>query len=296
MENKLDITSTAVEKGIDLAKDFLGKLILPSIEETGLLLQDKVTLWRFNNQVKMLNKAQVVCEKHNIKFKTISLKLLCPLLDYTGLEENEILQDKWANLLTNMIDSEQNIENHVFPYLLSQISLDEFVLIESICNKKIERVESIKIELAEFLESKSTLEEELKTQLERYVAENKIEKENMVKSVLFTERQRKIWEIDSKVRDLAAQEKAIRSKLEQNEYIPASEIKGYEVSNLLRLGIIKNIPRPYAYVEKNLIKNNPDSEYLELGDLEITIESEEDDLIVSQLGELFIKASNEKKE
>jgi len=106
MENKLDITSTAVEKGIDLAKDFLGKLILPSIEETGLLLQDKVTLWRFNNQVKMLNKAQAICEKNNIKPKTISLKLLCPLLDYTGLEENEILQDKWANLLTNMIDSE----------------------------------------------------------------------------------------------------------------------------------------------------------------------------------------------
>lgn len=296
MENKLNITSTAIEKGIDLAKDFLGKLILPSIEETGLLLQDKVTLWRFNNQVKMLNKAQAVCEKHNIKPKTISLKLLCPLLDYTGLEENEILQDKWANLLTNMIDSEQNIENHVFPYLLSQISLDEFILVESVYNKKNERVGSNKEELTEFLDSKLILEEELKTQLERYVAENKVEKENIVKSEAFAERQRKILNIDSKLRNLTAQEKILRSKIEQNEYIPTSEIKGYEVSNLLRLGIIKNIPRPYAYVEKSLIKNDPYSEYLELRDIEITIDSEEDDLIVSQLGELFITACNEKKE
>ena len=136
----------------------------------------------------------------------------------------------------------------------------------------------------------------MKTQLERYVAENKEEKENMVKSVLFTERQRKIWEIDSKLRDLATQEKKFWSEIEKNEYIPTSAIKGYEVSNLLRLGIIKNIPRPYAYAEKNLIRNDPHSEYLELLDLEITVESEEDDLIVSQLGELFITACNEKKE
>ena len=35
---KLDITSTVVEKGIDLAKDFLGKLIGPAMAETGLLI------------------------------------------------------------------------------------------------------------------------------------------------------------------------------------------------------------------------------------------------------------------
>ena len=33
---------------------------------------------------------------------------------------------EWAILLGNMVDSEQNIENHVFPYILSQISSNEF--------------------------------------------------------------------------------------------------------------------------------------------------------------------------
>jgi len=295
MEKKLDITSTAIEKGIDLAKDFLDKLILPSIEETGLLLKDKVTLWRFDNQVKMLNKAQAICEKHNIKPKTISLKLLCPLLDYTGLEENEILQGKWANLLTNMIDSEQNIENHVFPYLLSQISLDEFVLIERVYIKKTKRVEFIKAELTDFIKMKPILEQELKSQLEQYVTENKSENEDLIKSEIFSERQRKIWKIDSELKDLGTKEKILRSKIAQNEYISASEFKGYEISNLIRLGILKIIPRSYGYVNNHRIKNEPNSSYLELQDLEITIDAEEDDLIISELGEIFISACNEKK-
>lgn len=296
MERKFDITSTAVEKGVDLARDFLGKLILPSIEETGLLLQDKVTLWRFNNQVKMLNKAQAICQKLNIKPKTISLKLLCPLLDFTGLEENEILQDKWANLLTNMIDSEQNIENHVFPYLLSQISLDEFNLIESVFYRKMENIKIRKEELTVFLSTKPKLEVELISQREQCIIEYKIEKEQNGNSPLIYRLQGLIHEIDSKLKDLTKNEEVKRNSIQLTEYIPTSDLKDYEISNLIRLGIIKNIPRPYAYIERDLIKNTHDSEFLGLRDLEITIDLEEDDLIISKLGELFITACNEKKE
>ena len=56
--SKIDITSTALEKGIDTAKEFLEKLIGPTVEETGLLLKDKVTFWRFKNQIRMINKAK----------------------------------------------------------------------------------------------------------------------------------------------------------------------------------------------------------------------------------------------
>ena len=119
---KIDITSSVVEKGIDLAKSFVDKLIVPSVEEVGLLLKEQVTFWKFKNQVRMLNKAKVYCEKHKISPKTISVKLLFPLLEYAGLEEEEELQDKWAILLSNMVDSEQNIQNHVFPYILTQIA------------------------------------------------------------------------------------------------------------------------------------------------------------------------------
>ena len=190
MTNKIDITSTAIEKGIDLAKDFLEKLIIPTVEETGLLLKDKVTMWRFNNQVKMLIKAKESCEKYGIKPKTVSLKILCPLLDYSGLEENEILQDKWANLLTNMVDSTQNIENHVFPYLLSQVSVDEFMMVEAIYKMRVERVIKLQSELQEFLIHKPSFENKLKDQISELEKEMKDEKD---KRPYNFETQRKKW-------------------------------------------------------------------------------------------------------
>lgn len=144
---KIDITSSVVEKGIDLAKDFLGKLISPSVEETGLLIKDQISSWRFKNQIKVLNKAKDYCEKHNISPKQVSFKLICPLLEYASLEEEEILQDKWSILISNLVDSEQNIENHVFPYILSQLSLNEYEALEKSFLSKKERVEKLNQEM-----------------------------------------------------------------------------------------------------------------------------------------------------
>lgn len=292
MTNKIDITSTAIEKGIDLAKDFLDKLIIPTVEETGLLLRDKVTMWRFNNQVKMLIKAKANCEKHGINPKTVSLKVLCPLLDYAGLEENEILQDKWANLLTNMVDSSQNIENHVFPYLLSQVSVDEFMMVEAIYKMRLERIKNLEDELKVFLADRPNIEKELKEQISQLDRELKEAKE---KKTYDFETQRKKWDKEKELRELESKERSIRSSIKQPELIPSGELREYEISNLIRLGIIKSVPRPYAYVGEHRIQNNPDSEYLYLQDLEITMDAEEDDLILTELGELFIAACNEKR-
>ena len=49
---KVDISSTAIEKGIDIAKSFVDKLVLPSVEELGLLVRDQMSYWRFSNQVR----------------------------------------------------------------------------------------------------------------------------------------------------------------------------------------------------------------------------------------------------
>jgi hypothetical protein len=119
MPPDINISSTTIEKGIDFAKSFLDKLITPAIEEMGLLLKDQVSLWRFNNQVKILNKAKLICEANNIPIKSISPKILCPYLEQCSLEDDELLQEKWAHLLSNMVDSRKNIQINIFPYILS---------------------------------------------------------------------------------------------------------------------------------------------------------------------------------
>jgi hypothetical protein len=138
----LNVRSSTVEKGLDLAKEFLGKLIGPAVEEVGLLIADPIRSWRLNNQVKILSKAKKYADTHNLPLKAINLKVLVPLLDYAGLEETEPMQDKWANMIANMAGSEANLQNHVFPYLLSQISIEEFNELKKLLDKEGDYIET----------------------------------------------------------------------------------------------------------------------------------------------------------
>jgi hypothetical protein len=132
--NKIDISSTVIEKGIDLVRDFVEKFLGSSIEEAGLLISDNIKLRRFKNQIKILNKAQKIVEENKIDVKQISLKVLVPLLEYSSVEEDENQQDKWANLLINYIDIKKKYETTVFPYILSQLSSTEAEDLETIKN------------------------------------------------------------------------------------------------------------------------------------------------------------------
>lgn len=277
--NKLDITSTVLEKGIDLAKSFLDKLIAPAIEETGLLIKDSIAKWRFNNQVQALNKAREYCIKHDISPKQISFKLICPLLDYASLEDNEILQDKWGILLANMVDSEQNIENHVFPYILSQISINEYKALEMTFDHKLERIKNLKAEIKGFKENYPQKEREL------------IKKIKESKSDI-----RLTFRFEKELRDLKYQETKLNISLKEPEILGENEIQEFEVLNLVRLGLAKSVIQHYVHAEPIKIPYRGEEEYPEdLNiDVEVGIEQDYEYYILTELGELFIKACSEK--
>ncbi|WP_291401928.1 Abi-alpha family protein [Daejeonella sp.] len=136
MSKELNIKSSTIEKGLELAKDFLGKLISPTIEEVGLLISDNIKFLRFKNQVKILLKAKNYIEKNNISLKEIPIKILVPLLEKASLEDEEKLQDKWSNMLVNMVDSETNFQNQIFPHILSQMSLGEYEALQEVFQKE----------------------------------------------------------------------------------------------------------------------------------------------------------------
>ena len=291
---KLDITSSAVEKGLDLAKDFLDKLIIPSVEETGLLLKDRVTYWRFKNQVKMLNKAKEFCEKNKISPKSISVKLLYPLLENAALEEDDLLQDKWAILLSNMVDSDQNIENHVFPYILSQISKNEFEILEGICLDKKERIKKLESELAAFVKNKPMIEQDLKEQIEKLkgdVEEKRSQQGHDFREVWKVQKQ--IMDKEQELRSLGYKEGTIKRSMLYPEHIPDEYLREYEMSNLIRLGLAKAMQETYGSRQTLEIPNDPDKEYLTV-DVDIDVESENYH-VLTELGELFIDACTEKQ-
>lgn len=298
MEKKLDISSTAVEKGIDVAKDFLDKLIMPAIEGTGLLLYDQVNLWRFKNQIKMVNKAQIYCEKNNIKPKQISLKLLCPLLDYSALEEDELILDKWAILLSNLVDSDQNIENHVFPYILSQLSSKEFQVLEKVYDEKLIRIQRITNELENFKTDKPRIEEELRLEIKKIES-----KKWQIMLDTGKEFSNEIWDLQKEIRKYENQINSLKYKeisllqsLKKHETIPLDSVKDFELSNLIRLGVIKEEKEFYANSQTLEIPINNESEYMHSHlkvDLDIDVDSNIEN-ILTELGELFIKACKEK--
>lgn len=294
MSNKLDLTSTALEKGIDLAKDFLDKLIFPAVEETGLLMKEKVTYWKFKNQVRILNKAKAFCEKNDINPKTISFKLLVPLLETSALEEDELLQDKWAILLSNLVDSEQNIENHVFPYILGQLSKNEFLIIENVCKKKNTRVCAKEKELKNFLKDQPRLIKECEEEIT--ILENKIQEESKKQGYyssqylnLESKKRGLYWELEM-IKD---GESRIKYAMAEPEEIPESKLKEFEISNLIRLGLVKYIQETFAGSQTLEIPNEKDEDYLKV-DFDIDVDYDEKH-VLTELGELFIKACSEKK-
>lgn len=290
-DKKFDITSTALEKGLDIAKDFVDKLIMPSIEEAGLLIKDKVTMWRFSNQVKMLNKANDYCQKHKISPKKISLKLLSPLLEHAGLEEDDLLQDKWATLLSNMVDSEQNIENHVFPYILSQISTGEFLALETTLKLRGERKRKLSGELEELKRMRPEFERQIKEKLEQA---KKLVEEKLQRKESHWEAQQDVWKLSGELRSLDVKENQIAKAMGDPQYL-SGDLEEYETSNLIRLGLIRLFQKTYGYVTTSRIRNNPNSEFLDLEDAAVEIETEFEEYLITELGELFVQACSEKK-
>jgi len=305
MSNELNLKSSTIEAGIEIAKEFLGKLIMPAVEETGLLIKDQVTFWKFKNQVNILNKSKVYCLKHNIEPKKIQLKLLVPLIENSALEEDEDLQDKWAILLSNMVDSEQNIENHVFPYILGQMSKKELLFIENTYLSKKDRIRNLEFQLSEFKDKSIRLNKELDRKKVNYHNEKEnaeytsslpIEGLNSLKSDYYY--------FIKKVRSLRYEEKNIRRKISLLEIIPNEELENFELSNLVRLGLIKEVRETSADNYKLKIpkekeneihryNQDPNDEHL-IVDVEIKLRTNIEYMLV-ELGELFIQACSEKE-
>jgi len=295
MKGDLNIKSSTVEKGLELAKDFLDKLVMPAIEETGLLIKEKVTYWKFKNQVKILNKAKEYCEKHGIEPKAVSFKLLVPLIETSSLEEDKILQDKWAILLGNLVDSDQNIENHVFPYILGQISTNEYLILEKVVSDKKERVASLKKELEKFIEDKPKFESDLKAKIKD--REEAIQKEKGDKQYIFSD---KVWELRKQKMDLEGQLRSMnyrknsyKFRINLQEVVPENSLREFEISNLSRLGLVRYIQENFTDSQTLEIPNSPDDDYLTV-DFDIEVDYEEKN-ILTELGELFVEACSEKK-
>ena len=118
----MNINIKALEITAETVKEFLQSVITPPLEQVGGLLADQIKLYRFKNQVDILQKATDYINAKGIKTHKVGLKTLVPLLEDCSLEEEGYLQDKWTSLFVNTVKEDSKIESYIFGRILREMS------------------------------------------------------------------------------------------------------------------------------------------------------------------------------
>jgi hypothetical protein len=128
-ENKHTELAHGIGIAAEKALDFIEKVMAgPIIEGTGIFT-DKVKYWGFKNQVDIIQKARNYLKAKGIDTpKKIPIKDVTTLLEYASFEENEMMQNSWASLLANTLNSDNKFNAcHIFSQILNQLSVNEVI-------------------------------------------------------------------------------------------------------------------------------------------------------------------------
>lgn len=118
----------AVGKGIDAAREaggFLSKYIGGPLEEAMGILQDRLKFIRWEKKLCLLGKANTILAQKGpyLQRRPVPLKLAIPILEDGSLEEDNSLQDIWAQLLANAADASSGVEvRRAFLTILNDLS------------------------------------------------------------------------------------------------------------------------------------------------------------------------------
>ncbi len=114
---------------LDKSEKLLSTLFGEGFKELGGIFGDKIRIKRLKNQIMILNEASKIMEKSGLRANQLNLKILVPLIEKSSLEEDEKLQDKWANLIANIASSPENgLEPKLINTLSSLSSIEAVIL------------------------------------------------------------------------------------------------------------------------------------------------------------------------
>lgn len=100
------ISEVALQASKDLGiNGALRLLFKPAATELGFIFEDIVKEWREKNTLRILQKVDIKIEEKQIQINpnAINRKLLCQWVEGAGSEDDENIQEKWANLLVSVI-------------------------------------------------------------------------------------------------------------------------------------------------------------------------------------------------
>ena len=127
----------AVEKATETAQTFLYSICKPAADEFGLLLKDRVRLWRARNLANIANKAKelVIVNADGVQL-CAHPRLVAEVVEHGSWCEDERLQSMWAGLLSSACTADGKDEsNLVFADLLKRITTSEARFLAYVCER-----------------------------------------------------------------------------------------------------------------------------------------------------------------
>ena len=126
-------TQALIEGGMKPFSDLIRTVLGPAAEEAGAMFQEHVRSYRIQRQIRLWAQTQKALEALGVKPRQVPLRLLAPIIENASVEDDDDLQDIWANLLANAAGSEGVAEVHPsFPGILKDFTPQDAKFLDSL--------------------------------------------------------------------------------------------------------------------------------------------------------------------
>jgi hypothetical protein len=102
------------------------RMLGPAADKLAEMWKDQIRLYRYERQLKCVEKAEKMAQDAGFTPKAVPAKILFPLLEGASFEEDERLHDMWAALLANAASSENaHLVRPAFLKIVREMAPDE---------------------------------------------------------------------------------------------------------------------------------------------------------------------------
>jgi hypothetical protein len=113
--------------------DLMHSLCGPAFTEYGLAWGDSARAFRLRRLKRLLEKTQERLNESGSQPEAVKFSLLNDIMNHGSAEDDDDLQDRWANLLSNAADPRyESVVQPSFPNILSQLSKEEALFLDEL--------------------------------------------------------------------------------------------------------------------------------------------------------------------
>lgn len=135
-----DVAKVGVEETSRLGR-FIAPFVMKPLKQVSGIIEDKLKFRRWENQVSFMLKASQKLKEYGLERpnRVIPLKTALPILEYSSLEDENYLQNTWANLLVNAgVEESDTYINLAFVEVLKGLSSLEVTILDRIYSLDLE--------------------------------------------------------------------------------------------------------------------------------------------------------------